>query len=87
MRRYQHDPYSHNTRADTYNHLLHLILHTHPADDLHILHPAQDLVLYLESCLHPEGSTFLDSEGMLVETLQRAGRGEVDDDVGAALDF
>lgn len=69
----------------TYNHLLHLILYTHPADDLHVLHAAQNLVLDLETGFHAEGGAFLDCEGMLVEVFKRARLGQVDDDVGSAF--
>jgi hypothetical protein len=70
-----------------YNHLLHLVLHAHPAHHLDILQPAQNLMLDLEAGLHAEGGALLDGEGVLVEVLQGAGLGEVDDDVGSALHF
>jgi len=73
--------------AKPYNHLLHLILQPHPAHNLHILHPAQNLVLHFEARLHAERRALLDREGVLVEPLERAGLAEVDDDVRAALDF
>ena len=44
-------------------------------------------MLDLEPRLHPELGAFLDSEGLLVQLLQGAGRAEVDDDVAAAGDF
>ena len=53
-----------------YNHLLHLVLHAHPADHLHILHPAQDLVLDFEASFHAEGGTFFYREWVLVEIVQ-----------------
>jgi hypothetical protein len=71
----------------THNHLLHLILHAHPAHHLHILHPAQDLMLHLEAGFHAESGALLDGEGVLVEILKGARLGEVDDDIGAAVDF
>ena len=71
----------------TYNHLLHLLLHAHPRDDLHVLHAAEDFVLDAEASLHAESGALLDGEGLLVEGLEGAGLGQVDDDVRSALDF
>jgi hypothetical protein len=73
--------------GQTHDHLLHLVLHPHPADHLHILHPAQDLVLHLEPRLHSERGALLDGERMLVQGFKSARFGQVDDDVGAAFDF
>jgi hypothetical protein len=44
-------------------------------------------VLYSEAGLHAEGSTLLDGEGLGLERLKSTGRGQVDDDVGTALDL
>ena len=77
----------HNRMISTHNHLLHLILDTHTTHDLDVLHPAKNLMLHLEARLHAEGGALLDGEGVLVEVLERAGFGQVDDDVLAALDF
>jgi len=71
----------------TDNHLLHLTLHAHATDDLHVLHPAQNLVLHLKAGLHAEARPLLDREGMLVQILESAGLAEVDDDVRAAIHF
>lgn len=71
----------------THNHLLHLILHPHATDNLHVLQPAKDLMLDAEAGLHAEGGALLDGERVLVEVLEAAGLGQVDDDVGAALDL
>lgn len=71
----------------TYNHLLHLLLHAHPRDDLHVLHAAEDFVLDAEASLHAESGALLDGEGLLVEGLEGAGLGQIDDDVRSALDF
>lgn len=71
----------------TYNHLLHLLLDAHPRDDLHVLHAAEDVVLDAEAGFHAESGTLLDSEGLLVEGLESASLGQVDDDVRSALDF
>jgi hypothetical protein len=40
-----------------------------------------------EAGLHAEGSTLLDGEGLGLERLESTGRGQVDDDVGTALDL
>ena len=71
----------------TYNHLLHLLLDAHPRDDLHVLHAAEDIVLDAEAGLHAESGALLDGEGLLVEGLESAGLGQVDDDVRSAIDF
>lgn len=44
-------------------------------------------MLDLESGLHSELSTFLDREGLLLEMVDSAGRGEIDDDVLATLNL
>lgn len=44
-------------------------------------------MLDLELRLHAELRALLDSERLVLELLERAGRLEVDDDVGAAFDF
>lgn len=44
-------------------------------------------MLDAEAGLHAEGSTLLDGEGLLVERLKSTRLGQVDDDVGPALDF
>lgn len=44
-------------------------------------------MLDLELCLHAECSALLDGERLLLEGLKGAGRLEVDDDVGTAIDF
>lgn len=86
----EYEPYvktvSHHFRGigqaeGTDNHLLHLTLHAHATDDLHVLHPAQNLVLHLKAGLHAEARPLLDREGMLVQILESAGLAEVDDDV------
>lgn len=71
----------------TYNHLLHLLLDAHPRDDLHVLHAAEDVVLDAETGLHAESRALLDGERLLVEGLEGAGLGQVDNDVRSALDF
>ena len=74
-------------RGVEYHHLLHLVADTHACDLLQVLQTSQDLVLDLELCLHAECSTLLDGERLLLEGLEGARRLEVDDDVGAALNF
>lgn len=44
-------------------------------------------MLDTEAGLHAESGALLDGEGLLVERLQSTGLGQVDDDVGPALDF
>ena len=44
-------------------------------------------MLDLELCLHAECSTLLDDKRLLLKGLEGARRLEVDDDVGAAIDF
>ena len=44
-------------------------------------------MLHAEPRLHTERSTLLDREGVLVQVLEGAGFGQVDDDVGPAIDF
>ena len=70
-----------------YHHLLQLVANPHAGNLLEVLETGQDLVLDLELGLHAETSTLLDGEGLLLELLERAGRAQVDDDVGAAFDL
>lgn len=70
-----------------YHHLLHLVADTHACDLLEVLQAGENLMLDLELCLHAEGGTLLDDEGLLLESLKSTGGLEVDDDVGAALDL
>ena len=56
-------------------------------DLLQILEPAQHLVLHPELRLHAELGPLLDAEGFLFQLLHAARRGQVDDDVVAALDL
>lgn len=56
-------------------------------DHMHILESAEDLVLDAELCLHAELGALLDLEWLLLEVLERAGRRQVDGDVGATGDF
>ena len=44
-------------------------------------------MLDLEASLHAESGTFLDSEWLLAQSLERAFLGEVNDNVGAAFHF
>jgi len=44
-------------------------------------------MVHLEDDLDPESSTLLDRKRLVLETLQSAGGGEVNKDVGAAFDF
>lgn len=44
-------------------------------------------MLDAEAGLHAEGGTLLDGEGLLVERLEGTGLGQVDDDVGSALNL
>jgi hypothetical protein len=44
-------------------------------------------MLDLEAGLHAESGALLDGEGVLVEIFERARLREVDDDIGAAVDF
>lgn len=44
-------------------------------------------MLDAEAGLHAESGALLDGEGLLVEGLEGAGLGQVDDDVRSALDF
>lgn len=73
--------------ANTYNHLLHLILDAHARHNLHILHAAENLMLDPKACFHAERSALLDRERLLVERLQGVFGGQVNDDVGPSLDF
>lgn len=72
---------------EAYDHLLHLVLYTHPAYYLDVLHPTEDLVLHLEARLHAESRALLDRKRVLVKVFQRAGLAQVDDDVRSALDL
>lgn len=44
-------------------------------------------MVHLENNLDSERSTLLDGERLILETLESAGGGEVDEDVGTAFDF
>ena len=44
-------------------------------------------MLHAKPRLHPERRAFLDREGMFVQVLEGARFGQVDDDVGTAVDF
>lgn len=72
----------------THNHLLILTYpDAFPLDDLQILEAAQDIVLHPESSLHAELRALFDGEGLRFQRLNRAGGGQVDGDVRAALDL
>lgn len=58
---------------------------TFPLDYLQVLQATQDLMLDFEYSLHPELGGFLDREGLVLETLQGAGGGEIDCDIRTAF--
>jgi hypothetical protein len=75
------------------NHLLRLVTYPHALHHLHVLHPAQNLVLHREPHLDAERGALLDREGLVFEVFEDLGLclrgrgGEVNDYVGAAFDF
>lgn len=56
-------------------------------DLLDVLEAGEDFVLDDESGDHLVGGAFFDDKGLVFEGLNGAGGGDVDDDVGAAVDF
>lgn len=69
------------------NHLLHLVADTHALDHLNVLHAGQDLMLYLETCLHAEDGAFLDGERLGFESLERIWSRDIDNNVRAAFNL
>jgi hypothetical protein len=65
-------------RAETHQHLFSLgHPNSLPLHRLHVLQPAQDLVLDTEGRLHAEGGPLLDIEGLGLQRFQRAGLGQI----------
>ena len=72
----------------THNHLI--ILRNpnpFPLHHLQILQPTQHIMLHHELSFHAETRAFLDGEGLAFQLLDGAGRGQVDGDIRAAVDF
>lgn len=79
---------THKPQESTHQHLLILANpNTLPLNHLQVLQTAQHLMVHLEDNLDPERSALLDGERLILETLESAGGGEVDEDIGAAFDF
>lgn len=80
--------YDFETVLHTHQHLL-ILRNPNPLllHNLHILQPAQNLMLHDEGSLDTEYGAFLDVEGFVLQRFDGAGAGEVDCDVWAAFDF
>jgi hypothetical protein len=73
--------------ATTYNHLLALLAQPHPFNSLHILHTAQNLMLHRKPHLDTKRSSLLDCKRLVLELLELTRLGQVNDDIGAALNL
>lgn len=77
-----------HTRGRTHQHLL-ILANTNPLplNNLEILQTAEDLMLDLEYGLDAEIGPLLDRERLVLQPVERARSGQVDDDIIAALDL